>query len=257
VQAAIVATTTLNQVLRFLQFVALLSLTGPVLAQQPQAGFTLDYELHARGLVIGRTQITLARNPQGRYVYQSNSAAVGVAALLRDDSVVERSEFDMRDGKLVSRRYNYERISRKRPRTVMVEFDWLSNEAHNTAKGRTWSMVIEPGTLDKLNYVLVLMDDLSRDQHTLNYAVADGGKLKTFHLDYVGKETIDTVHGPLDTVVVRRKRKNRKRVTTLWCAAKFGFAPVKIEHSEPDGNLSLLLTSATGNVRGIPGLRQP
>lgn len=212
-------------------------------------GFELAFELHARGLVIGNTTLSLTRRDD-RYLYRSTSGATGLAAMIRNDRIDERSEFELVDGALRSHRYSYHRVRGEKTREVLVEFDWAEGQVRNTAEGRTWRMAVPDGTLDKLNYMLVLMHDLRIGRRPLNYPVADGGKLKTFSLTPKGEETIETVDGPSETVLVERSRKNATRVTTLWCSRKLGFAPVKIEHREPDGNeLVLKLVRISGDVK--------
>ena len=127
-----------------------------------------------------------------------------------------------------------------------VDFDWQSNRVRNTAKGQTWEMAVPDGTLDKFSYLLAMMRDLNTNKQPLRYDIADGGSLKLYELTILGRETITTVLGALETVRIRRK--NRKsRTTTLWCATRLAHLPVRIEHSEKDGStVTLELQEVTG-----------
>ena len=190
--------------------------------------FAASFVLSARGLDIGRIHWQLAPVGPGRYVYQSHSETVGVAKLLRDERIDERSEWHFAEGGVRPLHYTYSRSGGKREREVEVHFDWEKRRVHNTLNGESWSMPIEVGTLDKLVYLLALMQDLSRGVRETRYAVADGGKVKTYILQVVGQERLETVLGSLDTVVA------------------LSYLPVRVEHREEDGTVLLNLTSLEG-----------
>jgi hypothetical protein len=208
--------------------------------------FAASFVLSARGLDIGRIRWQLAPVGPDRYVYQSHSETVGMAKLLRDERIDERSEWRFADGDVRPLHYTYLRTGGKREREVEVHFDWEKRRVHNTLNGESWSMPIETGTLDKLVYLLALMQDLARGVRETRYAVADGGKVKTYILRVIGHEQLETVLGNLDTVVVERRRMKDDRVTLVWCAPALSYLPVRVEHREEDGTVHLSLTSLEG-----------
>jgi len=92
-------------------------------------------------------------------------------------------------------------------RQVDVAFDWERGIAHNTVRGKTWALQVGPETVDKRLYLLVLMQDLRAEKTDLSYTVADGGRLKTYRLDVLGTEPLQTALGPLMTIKVQRPRR--------------------------------------------------
>jgi hypothetical protein len=209
--------------------------------------FSVDYVLSSMGTTIGRTELSLTPASDGGFVYESRSKATGLAAMIRNERIVERSEWRFHETGLRPLRYRYDRTGGKRERRVEVDFDWETGTVHNTAKGRTWRMSVPEGTLDKMIYLLALMQDLAAGRRPLEYSVADGGRLKTYVLEEIGEETLDTALGPMDTRVVRRLRRGEKRETILWCAPALAFLPVKVEHRERDGNtVTMAIDSVTG-----------
>lgn len=217
---------------------------------QSHTGFDLTYDLHAKGLIVGRTEVQLRPIRAGVFNYTSKSAAVGLAALIRDVRIVEQSQFEVRQGKLKPLRYSYDREGKHKRRSVRVDFDWGNGLASNTAKDRTWKIAIQPQTLDKLNYILALMADLVTGRKSFRYSIADGGKLKVFTIQRLGTEKITTLLGPTETIVIQRSRKGGKRITTLWCAPALGYAPIQIRHQETNGEvIRLKLTSYKGQVQ--------
>ncbi len=223
---------------RFLGALVVLALAWPAAARGALPGpFDVSYDLHSSGTTIARTRWSLRATGDDRFVYESHSATVGIAKLFRDVTIVERSEWQQLGNDVLSLRYRYRRTGR-RDKQVVVTFDWERGLVRNTVRGDSWQMEIPPGTLDKLNYFLALMRDLARGDRSIEYTVADGGKLKPYRFERGGTEVIETSLGPLETVrVIRIRDADSPRETTLWCAPSLGFLPVRARHKEKDGRV--------------------
>ncbi len=210
--------------------------------------FDASFVLSADGIEVGQTRWLLEPAGDGRYLYRSHSETVGIAKLMRHERIEERSEWRFDDtGRVQPLHYAYSRSGDRRARNVSVEFDWDDGRVLNTLNGHTWSMELKRGTLDKLVYLLALMHDLSEGARATRYAIADGGRLKQYQLVVVGEERIDTVLGPLEALVVERRRDGEEEGTTrVWCAPALRFLPVQVEHREEDGVVRLTLTRIEG-----------
>ena len=79
------------------------------------------------------------------------------------------------------------------------------------------------------------------------YAIADGGKLKTYDIHVRGEEVIETPAGQFETVIVARE--GDERSTTMWCAKSLNYLPVKIQQIEADGNR---FSAELSQVKGLP-----
>ena len=216
--------------------------------------FEATFTLEAKGVAIARTRWSLSPGAGGGYVYESRTEPAGMFALIRDDTIVERSEWDYEGEWLRPLAYHYERTGR-RAREVGIAFDWEERIARHDSPAGAWKMEVPDGVaaMDKLGYLLALMRDLGRGERHMEYTIADGGKLKRYTLTGIGDERIETALGAFDTVVVRREQGNAKRETTLWCASALGFLPLKIVHRERDGTvLSLRIESLSGIGRREP-----
>jgi hypothetical protein len=208
--------------------------------------FEASFVLSAQGVDIGTTRWQLAPLGDGRYVYEAHSETVGLARLLRDERIDERSEWRFADGAVRPLHYSYSRTGGGREREVEVRFDWAHGRVRNTLNGESWTMPLELGTLDKLVYLLALMRDLAHGLEEARYAVADGGHLKTYRLRVVRTERVATVMGELDTVVVERHREGDDRLALVWCAPALAYLPVLIEHRQDDGVVHATLTRVAG-----------
>ncbi len=210
-------------------------------------GFVASFVLKAFGTTVGRTEWRLIPTENDRFVWESRSETAGAGALVRNVYITERSEAEIYGDSFRPRVYRYNRRDANAARHVEVSFDWSDGVALNTVEEHTWRMAVPVGTLDKLSYLLVLMRDLADGKRLMQYAVADGGHLKRYALRAVGRETLITALGTLETVKVRRSRHQDDREATLWCAPSLGFLPVKLEHRDGEGRLvSMLIESIEG-----------
>ena len=201
--------------------------------------FDVRYELHAGGLQVGTTRVSLAPLEDGHLEYTTFSRATGAAALLGRYEILERSILQRAGSRLRPLHYTYQRSGRK-PRRVEVFFDWAEGRAANHVGGGTWEMRIPDATLDKQSQLLVLMQDLASGKQPSSYRVADGGRLKIYLFHYLGRQRISTALGDFDTLAVERIRADSTRKTTFWCAPALDYLPVRVEHREGDSHKIIL-----------------
>ncbi len=231
---------------RLALFALLLPAITPASAGVFQSEFSAGFVLKSRGALIGKTQWSLVTRGDRRLVYQSRSATAGIAVLFGKAEITERSEWQRVGETWQPMSYRYVRTGKKR-KQVAVDFDWTSGLAVNTAAGESWSMPVPNGTLDKLGFMLAMMHDLGAGLRALEYPIADGGKLKRYHLQTIGAELLQTPIGLVETLKVERIRADTDRETTFWCAPELGFLPVKMEHKETDGSvITLTIESLEG-----------
>ena len=209
--------------------------------------FTASYALEAFGTTVGRSEWRLTPMSENRFVWESRSESTGAVALIHDVDVTERSTSELHGASFRPLLYQYDRHGENAARNVRVTFDWSDGIALNTVGGHTWRMPVPAGTLDKLSYLLALMQDLADGRRSMQYPIADGGRLKRYRLHAVGAETLETSLGRLETVKVERLRHSDDRRATLWCAPTLGYLPVKLEHRDGEGRLvSMRIESIDG-----------
>ena len=240
-------------------FVLLLLLACPVASAAPIQldRFVASFVLKAFGTTVGRSEWRLVPLGNNRFLWESRSESAGAGALFHDVYVTERSESEIFGQSFRPIAYHYDRYSGSASRKVQVIFDWTDGVALNTAKGHTWRMPVRAGTLDKLNYLLALMGDLADGKRTMEYTIADGGRLKRYDMRALGTETLETALGTLETLKIRRLRHSDYGDATLWCAPALGYLPVKLEQRDRDGRLvSMYIESVEGmppSVTNKPG----
>ena len=215
-------------------------LDAAVLKPQP---FVAEFALEARGFTVGETVWRLECDDSG-FIYESRTEAVGFAAVFSDKRVVERSEWKHNGNELKPASYRYERSGRP-DKTTSVVFRWNDGVVQNTRRGETSRMAVPDDTLDKLGYMLVLMQDLRSGKRSVRYNIADGkNRVKVYQLSVVGEERMETPFGTLDVLKLVRERKDDDRETTIWVAPSLDYMPVRIEHRErDDGELTIRIRS--------------
>ena len=209
--------------------------------------FDVEYTLPARGLLVGRSSWLLDIY-NDHLVYAVETKAVGLAALFSNDHILESSRWLRIENVLRPHQYRYDRSGGRKEKQVTVDFNWRELSVTNTSHGKTWEMAIPDNAIDKMSYVIAMMQGLEAGQRSFEYAVADGGKLKQYTLEVTGNERVATTLGEFDTMVVLRRRSDSDRETTFWCAPRLRHLPIRVEHREPDGE------GVGGNIESVTKL---
>ena len=222
---------------RLFSFILLLFVPQWLLAQDIP-DFSANYMVKINGLQAGELKRDLVTSTDGSRQFKSETQAKGIFALFKPDLVEEISTWQHHDTHIRPQSYLYQRSGGKKEKYLSLKFDWKNQRVHIDDKKHPWQLAIEPNTLDRLIYQLVLMSDLTEQKRPLNYRIADGGKLKTYKIVVLGQETITTPMGKIDTIKLTRHRDSPKgRQTTLWCAPALHYLPVKLEHIEKGGSV--------------------
>lgn len=222
-------------VILFLAQLALLIGSANALASsesnQPLAPFKAHYKASFdMGLSIeGTATRELVQQPDGGWKFSQNAKAM-IA------TIEEHSEFTASNQQLTPQRYRYFRKVLGKKRRALLTFDWSKNQVTNDVQDKPWKLAIPTNTLDKLNYQLQLSLDLKHGKKELSYHVADGGTLKQYRFDILGKEELITPLGTLKTIKVRRMRNDgKKRDTIIWFAESMNYMLVKLSQTDNKG----------------------
>lgn len=217
------------------------------LAAQDIPDFSANYLVRLNGIQAGELKRSLETQESGLRRFYSVSQAKGVFSFFKPDLIEETSIWQPYKGNVKPQRYVYQRSGGKKDKTLEMDFDWQQQIVSIDDRKHPWQLELEPGTLDKLVYQISLMQDLERGIESIDYRIADGGKLKTYHIVVLGKETITTPMGNIETIKLTRQReKAGDRETTLWCAPALNYLPVKLEHIEDDTSFTAVLRRLKG-----------
>jgi len=196
--------------------------------------FDALYAVYGYGLRIAESRRSLRPAPAGgRLVYESFTHAVGIAAWIAKDRIHERSEWSYHEGRPRPLHYVYDRRGGRKTRHLEMRFHWERGEVEHRVDGRPpWRLRVPPDAQDKLLYQIAIMLDLARGA-PLRYRIADGGRLRDYRFEVLGRETVEVPAGRFETVKIRRL--DDRRGTTVWCAPALRYLPVRLAQTETDG----------------------
>ncbi|HEC84889.1 MAG TPA: DUF3108 domain-containing protein [Thioploca sp.] len=207
--------------------------------------FTAKYTLYAKGISVGEGTRTLTVQKDGTFLLESVGKTTGWVAWFKKIRIEERSKFTQQNGKIRPLEYTYYQTGKK-TRYSHLSFHWYKNTATSTYKGETKEIKLEEGTLDRLLYQVVLMQELKQGKRQLEYKIANKGKISVYRPIMKNWERIETGIGELSTLKYERVSSNNERRTTLWCAPKLHYLPVQVEHVEKGEVFRLVLQSVDG-----------
>lgn len=224
-----------------------LTLSTPSLAQDSNpfiepfiAHYSASFDV---GLSIsGKGSRQLQQLDNGQWLFTQKADAMMA-------SIVETSEFRRQQQQLVPSRYEYTHKVLGNTRHALLSFDWDKQQVINDVQDKPWALDITPQTLDKLNVQLQLRMDIRAGKQQMSYAIADGGRIKTYRFRVIGEELLDTELGTLETVKVQRYYddgkamgdKQRQRKTLIWFAKPLDYLLVKLSQIDKKDQRSELL----------------
>ncbi|RLW61791.1 MAG: hypothetical protein B6D70_08670 [gamma proteobacterium symbiont of Stewartia floridana] len=193
--------------------------------------FSAEFTVHRNILPLGRLTLSLELKPDGSYIYTAHSQPSLLANLFSRNEVIEESQGLHLEGRVVPHRYTY-RDKDQPSENSEVSFDWQSAHAATTSQGVTWSQPIGDTTQDKLSQQLQVRLHLAEGSQQVSYQVADGGKVKTYHFQVVGEETVASSNHSFRCLRVERSKGDGASDYTIWFARELGYLPIKIERTQ-------------------------
>lgn len=216
-------------------------------APQP---FTAIYTLHTKGIQFAMMERRFTTKPGNGYLLESTSQATGFVALILKGQIEESSTGVFTDQGPRPMIYTYDRPGSK-PKSIETHFDWKKHELTGTLKDKTgkrnWKTELNSPVIDMLLYQLAIMHDLAEGKKSLKYLVADKERIKTYIFSVVGEEDLDTPVGTLRTVKLNRIHEKKNKSTTLWCAIKLHYLPVRLEKVK-NGRLDFVVIDSVNGL---------
>lgn len=161
--------------------------------------------------------------------------------------VDEEALIETTDSGLRPLRYDYENsVSSKR--NQRIRFDWQRNTVADKKARKPWSFELKDNYTDQLSSQLQLRQQLLAgsfdDNGHIEQTIISNGKIKTYRIEKLGEESVETALGNFDTVKLRRHREGSSSETFIWMAPELNFLIVKMEQVEDDDNFSLEILKA-------------
>lgn len=196
--------------------------------------FDTTYTLKREGSIVGEIKRSVTEE-NGRYSFSSITKTTGLVSLFYTNDVKEKSNWTMIQNKIIPIEYDYFRDKNGKLREVNIKFDRQNQSIVTKANESIWSMPLQEEVYDKLLYEIVIMQRLNQGLPINDFKIADGGELKTYSFKTIGKETLSTAIGELNTLKLVRHKSNNKQSVSIWYAIDKDYLPVKVENVDKEG----------------------
>ncbi len=213
------------------------------------ARFSIVYRLSQAGITLAELERKGRLAEDGSYIIESVAEPRGLAAWILDGNTEERSQWMLKEGKVVPLRYTYRENGGSRKKRMDLEYDWGKGIVIDHHSGRQWRLAED--TQDQTSIQFAIMERLRGGEREFHYSLLDGKRIKHHHYRVTKRKMLDTRVGRIEVIGVREVRPEGKRYSLFWCAPRYGYLPVRIEQHKR-GSPTLITV-----VEKITGFRSP
>ena len=206
--------------------------------------YTAQYKTTARGIGMAITR-TLELGEDDSYVLTNGGKIlvmgfheVGVFHVVEEQ--IQPESYVYQGSGLVNRRRE-------------LRFDREAGRIDSLYKDNWYQLPYSDTTLDRMTQLEQLRLTLlagDKDPEHIVMRVADGKRVKDSRLELVGKETLETPLGNVETLHFTRLHNSAERSSDIWVAPHWDYLMVKTIHIEDDKPVEMVLTSAS--IAGVP-----
>jgi Protein of unknown function (DUF3108) len=204
-------------------------LAAPWAGAQPAAGlqpFQASYLWYWHGARIALSRVTLARRQADTWVYSSSTSPRGLGHLYPMRPVL-RSVMRVTPQGIEPLRFVATGSGRRHD--ADVTFDWDSGRATGIYEGVKVDMPIHPGVQDDLSVQIAMLSQLLQGHTPDSVMEINRNSVREYDYTRVGKATIDTALGRMETIVYASTHPGSPRTTRFWCAPLLGYIPVQVQ----------------------------
>ena len=196
--------------------------------------FTASYDVRKSSLKVGELNVAFEQTEPGKWIYQSTTTATGIAALfLKDGKITDRTELQLVNEFIRPVAFEHVQVTASKDRSQRVQFDWQTGTAQAEYKDRSNIIPLQENTFDNFSLQLLLMANVAALPDEMSFPVISKAKSKQYKFYKVGKEVIETTFGKLETVLVERRKDNKKKSTyRFWVDPNNYGLPLQIEKVE-------------------------
>ena len=197
------------------------------LAEQPLTPYSAEYNVKI-SILSGRLTTEL-RPDAGGFEAVHIIEPQGLASMLKNGEISERSRFSAHSDGIRASWYRSEDSLSKDETRAEVTFDWSANEMSGTVNDEDVRFALDGIVHDRVAIQYQLMHDLLNGGPDERYVLFDIDEFKTLIVRNAGERTVSTPAGDFRAVGIQHQAENSSRVTTLWCVEELGYLPVLIE----------------------------
>jgi hypothetical protein len=194
--------------------------------------FTAEYSWTLRGLNAGQSTLTLARRDDGRWSYDSRSAARGLFRLIAPGDITQISIFHIENGEVLPEHYRGDDGTASTKRDANLSFDWHTKRVTGVYEDVAVDLPLDAGVQDDLSIQIAMMNALLHAHVPAGFRLIDRNLVKEYQYTAEGRTTLATPLGPLEAVIYRSRKIGAHSSTLFWSAPALGFLPLKVERHD-------------------------
>ncbi len=218
----------------------MLALSLPLGAEPSLRPYSAEYTVQLNGLKVGELQRSLRRQGEQTYLLETRAYTTGLASWFKPDEVVEKSRWRFEQGEPVPLRYDYSYSGRRSDVLERQEFDWQQGVLRSLRDGKTTSIDLEPGLLDKQVFEIAMQQGLEQGAQTGSHRVALRGRITDYAYRVLAREQMVTrPFGEVETLKVQRGN------TTMWLAPAHDYIVVRIRQRDGGNTANSYITQVS------------
>ncbi len=211
--------------------------------------FNVVYKLNKFGMDAAQAKVSLKKQADGSWIYNSQTKTKGVISIFRKDVITEQTVLKQFGQTIKPSHYQYIHKGSKKNRNRSIRFDWDKMLAYSDVSGNQSTLSLNNETIDSFSLQLRIMTDLMSGKRDLIYNIIKKGEAENYQFEILAEETVQTNAGHYKTLKLKRSRKDSKRTTIMWVAPALQYLPVKMTHIESDGTeFSLVMENISGGL---------
>jgi hypothetical protein len=212
---------------------ALFFLAIPAWGAQPPHRVELQFSVNSGTMHLGEGRDVLEHDGK-QYSVISESKTVGLAAFFYKMNIRRESRGLVTKNGLRPVHFEEDR-SRKQKRAA--DFDWAAKLIKLTDGDNVESVPLPENTFDQTSFTYAFAFRPPSDEIQPVH-LTDGRRLSDYKYQIIGKETLKTGLGELETVHFQKVREaDDKRGFEVWLAVAHHYLPVQIRFIEKDGTV--------------------
>jgi Protein of unknown function (DUF3108) len=205
---------------------------GDALAAFPHK-LELEYSvLESEGQTVLGWMVYRFEREGDRYRMRLAVDAIGVASFFVKGRYLQRSEGLLTAGGFMPEHFMMRRG--RRERIERADFNWSAARATLSDAQGSRELSLQAGTQDLLSVVYQIAFLMGEQENPATVVVTDGRRFHTAHLQVVGRETVRTDLGPMETIHIRSELKAGWNVQ-LWLAPDFGYLLARLRLRDKRG----------------------
>lgn len=177
----------------------------------------------------GESLSVIRLDDQG-YAYETFTRVSGLARLIVAPDAVERTRFSLDDAGWVQPvLYLCRSCDGRKDSLVEIAYDWHMGLASYNEKENQLKFELRPRAMDRKAWEIQTMLDLGAGLEMREQPTLEAGKLKFYNGRMLGKETLTTPAGEMETVKYRNQREGSENFQYIWYARELGWLPARWE----------------------------